>query len=73
MWIRKAFAVHPIPHYSSAMGRAAVEHLGAYGGPLPDCSKPAETSHKLANQISHGHRPLGRYSPQPSWGFPSRP
>ena len=35
--------------------------------------RPAETSHQLANQNAYRHRFLGRYSPRPSWGLPSRP
>lgn len=41
--------------------------------PCRTLGKPAETSHSLANQTAHRHRRLGRYSPWPSRGYPSRP
>lgn len=55
-------------------GRAAVEHFGRLQWSLDrTLSKPAETSHSTPNHHLHALRLLGRYSPRPSWGFPSRP
>jgi hypothetical protein len=73
MWTLSGLAAHKTPRYRGAMGLRWWSTWALRVVPCRTLGKPAERSHRLANQTAYRHRHVGRYSPRPSWCHPSRP